>query len=127
MAYIFDTINTVGLSGTRVQISHKDMNWTNRELKSNPFKHEKIDTTPHLSVRVDVPSSEAKRISDYIDNFWSKASPAKSGNIRLTNAQLYEYQLRQVIDDAVEKLELDWKNRLEKRVSKMLDTQKELA
>ena len=122
MATIFDTINDVELAGTRVQISRKDMNWENRKLNSNRnrFENEKIDTTPHLSLRIDVPYDEIKRIGDYVDNFWHKPSGGRYKDINLTNAQMYEYQLREVIGDAIEKLNLDWHKRLEKRVTKML-------
>jgi len=125
MATLFETMYHTPLSGTKIQISLKDMNWQNSFMRHNRFEHEKIEDTPKLNIRVEVPYNEVDRIAEYVDNFWSKTSGAKSRDIKLTNAQLYEYQLRNTIEDAIEKLNLDWKNRLEKRVTKMLDSQKE--
>jgi hypothetical protein len=127
MATIFETMYHKPLSGTKIQISLKDMNWHNRELHHNRFEHEKFDETPKLTVRMEVPFVETQRISDYVDNFWNARSGAKSKDIKLTNAQLYEYQLRKVIDEAIENLHAEWHTKLEKRIEKMLDTQKEVA
>jgi hypothetical protein len=127
MATIFETMYHKPLSGTKVQISRKDMNWQNREIQNNRFEHEKFEETPKLVVRMDVPYSETQRISDYVDDFWSKRSGAKTKDIKLTNAQLYEYQLRKVIDEAIENLHAEWQTKLEKRVTHLLETQKETA
>jgi hypothetical protein len=125
MATIFETMYHKPLSGTKVQISRKDMNWQNRELTNNRFENEKFEETPKLEVRMDVPYAETQLISDYVDNFWNRRSGAKSGDIKLTNAQLYEYQLRKVIDEAIENLHAEWQTKLEKRVAHLLDAQKE--
>ena len=125
MPYILETMYHKPLSGTKVQISLKDMNWENRSLRHNRFEHEKIEETPKLVVRMDVPYADAQRIGDYVDNFWNNRSGAKSGDIKLTNAQLYEYQLRKVIDEAIENLHAEWQTKLEKRVAHLLDAQKE--
>jgi hypothetical protein len=119
MATIFETIYCKELQGTQVQISRKDMNWTGRELRNNRFEHEKIDTTPYLRLRLTVPFEDIQRISDYADNFWTQPSKAKAGDVRLTNAQLYEYQLRKVLDEAIAKLETDWQKTFEQKLSKM--------
>jgi hypothetical protein len=125
MPYILETMYHKPLSGTKLQISRKDMNWQNRELTNNRFENEKFEETPKLEVRMDVPYCETQRIADYVDDFWSKRSGAKSGDIKLTNAQLYEYQLRKVIDEAIENLHAEWQTKLEKRVAHLLDAQKE--
>lgn len=120
MATIFETVYPKEFSGTRIQISRRDMNWSGRELPNNRFEHEKIDTTPHLSVRMDVPYEDTQRIGDYVDDFWSKPSPAKAKDVRLTNAQLYEYELRKAIEEAIGNLEQKWQTKLEKQVTKMI-------
>jgi hypothetical protein len=127
MATIFETVYHKPLSGTKVQISRKDMNWENRELTNNRFENEKFEETPKLEVRMDVLYSETQLISDYVDDFWNKRSGAKSGDVKLTNAQLYEYQLRKVIDEAIENLHAEWQIKLNKRVAHLLETQKETA
>jgi hypothetical protein len=127
MPFILETMYHKPLSGTKVQISRKDMNWHNRELTNNRFEHEKFEETPKLKVIMDVPDAELSTISDYVDDFWNNRSGAKSGDIKLTNAQLYEYQLRKVIDEAIENLHAEWQTKLEKRVAHLLDAQKETA
>lgn len=119
MATFFETAYSKELQGTQVQISRKDMNWTGKELRNNRFEHEKITTTPYLRVRMDVPFEDIQRIGDYVDNFWTQPSKAKVGDVRLTNAQLYEYQLRKVLDEAIANLEQEWQTALEQKVSKM--------
>lgn len=125
MATIFETMYHKPLTGTKIQISLKDMNWDNRELQNNRFQHEKFDETPKLKVIMDVPYAEVSRIGDYVDDFWNKRSGAKARDIKLTNAQLYEYQLRKVIDEAIENLHAEWRTKLVKRVTHLLDAQKE--
>jgi hypothetical protein len=125
MPFILETMYHKPLAGTKVQISRKDMNWDPARTRNDRFVHEKFDETPKLKVCMDVSLDELKRIGDYVDDFWSKRSGAKARDIKLTNAQLYEYQLRKVIDEAIENLHAEWQTKLEKRVTHLLDAQKE--
>ena len=127
MPFILETMYHKPLAGTKVQISRKDMNWNPARTRNDRFVHEKFDETPKLKVHMNVSLDELSCISNYVDDFWNQRSGAKSGDIKLTNAQFYEYQLRKVIDEAIENLHAEWQTKLEKRVAHLLETQKETA
>ena len=129
MATIFDTVYVKPLDFTQVRISRKTPFYGGAERAKENFEHEKIEATPVLSIKLDVPYDKIDIIDEYVSNFWEKKSPAKLKytNTQLTNAQLYEYQLRKKLDEAIGELQEEWNNRLFNRTKKLLEKQLETA